>query len=98
MSTKRVGQVSTEWMEATRQKYGRAPVNVTAAPLPGHEDDKIEPLPDFYGMKEIPFAQLALNRADFRSRLMPRIPRRLRKLTWTSDRRSSSFRAEKKKP
>lgn len=84
--SKRVGQISTEWMEATRKKYGRAPANVTAAPLPGHQDDKIEPLPNYHTMKETHYSRLALNRADERKRLVPTIPRHLRKLTFTRQR------------
>lgn len=83
---KRVGQISTEIMEATRQKYGRAPAPANATPLPGHEEDVIPDCPEWWTMKEHVFAQLPLNRADERKRLVPNLPRQLRLLTWSRQR------------
>lgn len=82
----RVGQLSTEWMEATRQKYGRCPAPANAEPLPGHEEDVIPHLPDYYNMKESEFNRLALNRADERRRLVPSLTRRLRLMTYSRQR------------
>lgn len=83
---KRVGQIATEVAEATRVKYGRSPANAAAEPLPGHEDDVIPELPDYWGMKEHKYAQLAENRADERRRLLRTLPRKLRLLTYTRQR------------
>lgn len=79
--------MATEAMEATRIKYGRAPVNATAAPLPGHEDDVIPHVPNYWDMKETEFARLSLNRKDERQRLVRTLPRKLRLLTFTRQRR-----------
>lgn len=83
---KTVGQVMTEYCEDTRRVYGRAPAKAGAEPLPGHEDDVLYEQPNYYKMSEKKFAQLPLNRADYRQRIRPRLPRAVRLATRTNKR------------
>lgn len=53
------------------------------SPLEGHEEDVIPPCPDFPGMKPKIRDVLPINRADFRRRYRPLMPRSARLNTFS---------------
>lgn len=93
-----IGNLMATHSVKTRIKYGRFPavertwdpttktiLEEACSPLEGHEEDVIEPLPDFEAMSPAERMMTALNRKDFRERVRKFLPRPTRKYAYTQD-------------
>ncbi len=63
-------------------------VEKPAVPLPGHDEDVIEPLPDFSKWSEIDKAMTPMNREDYRRRLRKVLSRKVRLYNYSRDLRN----------
>lgn len=73
-----------------RTKYGRYPVPPGTEPREGYEDFPVVPQPNIEDMTETQKNNTPLNRADYRARFRPNLPRKQRLDTYTNKRRRCS--------
>lgn len=85
-----LGHMNAMRISAIRTKFGCFPVPKGKKPLKGMKNFPVPEPYDFGKMTTIQRESFPLNRADYRKRIRPHLPRNMRLDTWTRRRRPSA--------